>query len=160
MFDYGDPKEPSAWPYIFAAVVLLTCLIVSFPAGFAVAIVVSIIVKTVEYLRNHHKWQGAESWPRTTAIVESVDVRTIVRSRRRHDIIGELAYSYGARGSYYSGFYQCRFDTKERAWEFVNDFRGKHVPVRYKPEAPATSLMTTVELKQVTGTELSWFRGE
>ena len=84
---------------------------------------------------------GSESWPQAEATVEFASVVRQARRRGSPRFIGELAYSYSVQGCYYSGFCRRQFSTEKVAQEFVETFRGKTLPVRYKPDAPETSVM-------------------
>ena len=112
----------------------------AFPVAYAVALVAIIAVTAVGHVRNKRMFKGSESWPQSEATVEFVSVRRAGR-RGSPRFIGELAYSYFVQGSYYSGFCRRQFPTEKVAQEFVETFRGKTLPVRYKPDAPETSVM-------------------
>ena len=143
--DAADPAERGLPALLFLLPVSLVFIFVSFRAGLVVTAIGIVIIETVVRLRASRMWKGAESWPLTRSTVEFVDVREF-HARRAHYHIGELAYSYKVKGEYYSGFCRCRFQTQSDATAFVEAFRGKQIPVRYKPEDPAISLMSNAEL--------------
>ena len=98
---------------------------------------------------------GSETWPPVQANIESVTVRrndevgiSFGGPHRSGGWIGELAYSYSVAGEYYSGFYEAPFLSEKNAWDFVDQFKGKTVFVRYKPEDPTFSRVTEIELRQ------------
>lgn len=114
---------------------------VPFAVAYAVLVVALVVLRVVLRARSNSKFKGAASWPLTESTVEFVDVLAEGGRRNRH-YVGELAYSYCVEGHYYSGFYRRRFQTEKDARAFVESFRGKNVPVQFKPEDPEISLMS------------------
>jgi hypothetical protein len=135
-----DPDTLVPLLVLIGAMGFLIFFFVSFTAGAVSLGAGSVVVLAITYSRSRMKWRGSDAWPVTEGRVESVDVRAF-----DEEYIGELVYSYSVQ-EYYSGFCRCVFRTERQAWEFVDGFRGRTIPVRYKPENHGISLVTEAEL--------------
>lgn len=122
---------------------------------FTILFITGAAIGLVKYGWRLWRWRGSETWPAVQANIESVKVRrndaigdSLGGLHRRGGVIGELAYSYSVAGEYYAGFYEAQFLSEKRAWDFVDQFKGKTIFVRYKPEDPTVSRVTETELRQ------------
>lgn len=142
----ADPAERNPVLYVCGAIILLIGICISRVVGIGLAIVLLAVIQfqRVQYSR---KWKGWQFWPVTMSTVELADVREARRHRKGVCYIAELAYSYSIQNEYYSGFCRCAFWDEKEAWRFVETFRGKTIPVHYKPEAPELSVMTGKSLE-------------
>lgn len=100
------------------------------------------VAAALEY-RSHRRRHYVESWPTTMATVESKEVSRVQteKSSYNYHFVVELAYSYSVQGEFYSGYYKRPFDSEIDAWEFADSLTGKSVPIHYKPDNPAASIL-------------------
>ena len=108
--------------------------------GIAMLLAYVAAAATLEY-RSWRKWREAESWPTTMATIETKEVRRVQTGKSPQHFVAELAYSYSVEGEFYSGFYKKPFDSEIDAWEFADSLSGKSVPIHYKPDNPAISVL-------------------
>ncbi len=52
----------------------------------------------------------------------------------------ELSYNYAIDGEYYAGYYKKQFFDEQKAWDFVNQMKGREVSIRYSPRHPEESV--------------------
>lgn len=107
-------------------------------AGLLVAYIA--VAAALEY-RSHRRREYVESWPTTMATVESKEVRRVQTEKGPYHFVVELAYSYSVQGEFYAGYYKRHFDSEIDAWEFADSLGGKSVPIHYKPDNPAVSIL-------------------
>lgn len=93
----------------------------------------------------------AQHWPVTDGRVQSIDVGAGTKfygSRRRFNATFHYSYSVrdGSEVSYYSGDFSRYFPDKERAWEWLELLKNKHIRVHYKPGHPEVSAVLAADL--------------
>ncbi len=89
--------------------------------------------------------QRAEAWNQASGRIESGEVSGI-RSYPswKSRFTATIAYSYAVDGDWYAGTVKQIFNDEQKAWEFVDQFKGKQILVRYKPNKPAKSVIWEV----------------
>jgi hypothetical protein len=116
---------------------------------FWVAIAASAIISVSRWLLRTERQQAAAGWPSIQANIDSVDVS----SHRRDTHYAKVEYSYGVDGQTYSGTYKRTFSFEKEAWSFISKVQLlPTVPVRYKPQNPATSCVRDEDMDQVVQT--------
>jgi hypothetical protein len=83
----------------------------------------------------------ARSWPTTNGTIVGGNVRNTGGRPGEPNFAGEAAYSYQVEGEYYSGYETRVFWDEQRAWDFVDNWKGRAVIVRYKPSHPEISVL-------------------
>jgi hypothetical protein len=91
-------------------------------------------------IRRWWKRRGAETWPQTTATVESAGPRE-VGLPNHGTLIAEIAYSYSVGGEYYAGFIQQESGSQDAAERFAAGFpTGRKLLIRYRADRPDVSV--------------------
>lgn len=91
--------------------------------------------------RRWWKQRGAETWPQTTATVESAGPRR-VQVLNHGAVIAEVAYSYSVGGEYYAGFIQQESPSEDAADRFAAAFpAGRKLIIRYRADKPEVSVV-------------------
>ena len=93
----------------------------------------------------------AQHWPVADGLVQSIDVGAGTKfygSKRRFNATFKYSYAVqdGSEVSHYSGNYFRPFADKERAWEWLELLKSKHIRVHYKPGHPEVSTVLDADL--------------
>jgi len=107
-----------------------------FFGGLAVAIL------AVFEARRRFVVRRAESWPEVPGTIESGEVSGI-RSwpEWKSSFTARVNYSYRVEDNWLAGQVKRRFNDEQKAWNFVDQLRGKAILVRYKPSEPGKSVI-------------------
>jgi len=84
----------------------------------------------------------AEGWPEVPGTIESGEVSGI-RSwpEWRSSFSACVNYSYRVEDNWFAGQVKRRFSDEQKAWDFVDQLRGRSILVRYKPRKPEKSVI-------------------
>jgi len=85
----------------------------------------------------------ARSWPTAEGRIETINVKEFGQQA-----LGELGYSFSAKGGRYSGYFSWQFGDEQQAWDYVTELKGRPVIVRYKDESPDVSTLRNVDQSQ------------
>jgi hypothetical protein len=93
----------------------------------------------------------AQHWPIADGQVQSIDVGAGTKfygSSRRFNATFKYSYTVqdGSEVNHYSGNYFRFFPDKERAWEWLELLKNKHIRVHYKPGHPEVSTVLDTDL--------------
>jgi hypothetical protein len=108
-------------------------------------------------VKSFHSWikrrnaRLAQHWPVADGQVQSINVGAGTKffgSQRRFN--ATFKYSYvvqdGSEINYYSGDFSRPFPDKERAWEWLELLKNKHIRVHYQPGHPEVSAVLAADL--------------
>jgi Protein of unknown function (DUF3592) len=89
--------------------------------------------------------ERAEGWSQANGRVESGEVSGI-RSYPswKSTFTATINYSYSVNGDWFAGKVVERFNNEQKAWDFVDRYKGKEILVRYNPNRPAKSVLWQV----------------
>ena len=89
--------------------------------------------------------QRAESWSQANGRIETGEV-TGIRSypEWKSSFTAVVNYSYSVNGEWYAGELKQKFNDEQKAWEFVDQRKGKEILVRYNPNKPDRSVIWEV----------------
>ena len=104
-------------------------------------VVIGAVAPLVRHARQRVQESRAASWPAADAVVQSASVK------QPGGQVVEIGYRYYALAEYRYGKYQRHFRKKSEAEEFAGAVRGLTLPVRYRPDNPAASIMVERDLQ-------------
>jgi len=102
---------------------------------------------TRELLRNLRE-RRAETWHPVAAQITSGDVKAI-HGRGIDYALGSVGFAYSVQDAYFSGYLSRQFWDEQSAWTFVDGCQNRQVMIRYKQNAPQTSVLA---LRDTLGT--------
>lgn len=82
---------------------------------------------------------AAKAWPQTTGYAEHTQATTISVGGRDNQWVGEVTYSYRAKGEYYTGLLHFPATTEKQAERSIEGWKGLQLIVRYHPSRPSES---------------------
>jgi hypothetical protein len=111
----------------------------------------AVIAQSIRSWIKRRRARLAQHWPVADGQVQSIDVGAGAKffgSTRRFNATFKYSYSVqdGSQVSHYSGDFFRLFPDKERAWEWLELLKNKHIRVHYQPGHPEVSVVLAADL--------------
>ena len=99
-----------------------------------------VVTKTKWWWRSH----GSEHWPEVGGHVEKAEWDYKGRDQAQGFPVAEVWYSYEVNGERYAQVLRRDFTDPDQATDYVMSMRDRDVRVRYRPDKPQKSIVSTV----------------
>jgi len=98
------------------------------------------ITKIKWWWRSH----GSAHWPEVSGHIEKAEWDYKGRDQTRGFPVAEIWYSYEVNGERYAQVLRRDFSNPDQATDYVMAMRDREVRVRYRPDKPQKSIVSTV----------------